>query len=413
MLENIGKEAKKVSKIIGRASTEQKNDALGNMARSLVENSEYILEKNQNDVINSAELNLTETLTDRLKLDESRVQGMADGLLKLIDLEDPVGKVEKNSLSENGLSINKVRSPFGVVAVIYEARPNVTSDVSGLCLKSGNASILRGSSYCIDSNIAVLKALREGLKASNLPQTSIQLVEDSSRELGTALMKLDEYVDLLVPRGGKGLIQSMLDNATVPYVIDGDGNVHLYVHGDADSSQANRIIINSKVQRPSVCNALETLIINKSYIEKNGLQIINELEKENVEVYVDESMSSEYPDHNIAGEEEYLTEFLDYKIAIKIVENVDEAIDHINEYSSGHTESILTKDKDVAEKFSNSIDSSVVFINASTRFTDGEIFGLGAEIGISTQKLHVRGPMGLEALTCERYIVEGNGQIRE
>ena len=226
-------------------------------------------------------------------------------------------------------------------------------------------------------------------------------------------MKLDEYVDLLVPRGGKGLIQSMLDNATVPYVIDGDGNVHLYVHGDADSSQANRIIINSKVQRPSVCNALETLIINKSYIEKNGLQIINELEKENVEVYVDESMSSEYPDHNIAGEEEYLTEFLDYKIAIKIVENVDEAIDHINEYSSGHTESILTKDKDVAEKFSNSIDSSVVFINASTRFTDGEIFGLGAEIGISTQKLHVRGPMGLEALTCERYIVEGNGQIRE
>ena len=350
---------------------------------------------------------------DRLTLTRERIESMSEGLVKIIHQEDPVGKIEKEWTGENGLEYKKIRSPFGVVGVIYEARPNVTSDVGGLCLKSGNSSILRGSSYCIDSNKAVLKVLREGIISSGLPDNSIQLLEDTSREIGIELMKLTDYVDLLIPRGGKGLIQSMVENATVPYILDGDGNVHLYIHEDADADKVNKIVINAKVQRPGVCNALETLIIHNKYIEQNGSKIIDELLANGVEIFIDEVLSLEYPNCKVATEDEYYMEFHDYKIAIKIVENLDEAIEHINIYSSGHTESILTKDEYAAEKFSNSIDSSVIFINASTRFTDGEIFGFGAEIGISTQKLHVRGPMGLEALTSERYIVKGHGQIRE
>ena len=413
MLQKIGIEAKKASKVLGLASEEQKNEALNAMSKSIINNMTHILDENQKDLKKGEELGITDALMDRLTLTRERIESMSEGLVKIIHQEDPVGKIEKEWTGENGLEYKKIRSPFGVVGVIYEARPNVTSDVGGLCLKSGNSSILRGSSYCIDSNKAVLKVLREGIISSGLPESSIQLLEDTSREMGIELMKLTDYVDLLIPRGGKGLIQSMVENATVPYILDGDGNVHLYIHEDADADKVNKIVINAKVQRPGVCNALETLIIHNKYIEQNGSKIIDELLANGVEIFIDEVLSLEYPNCRVATEDEYYMEFHDYKIAIKIVENLDEAIEHINIYSSGHTESILTKDEDAAEKFSNSIDSSVVFINASTRFTDGEIFGFGAEIGISTQKLHVRGPMGLEALTSERYIVKGDGQIRE
>ena len=413
MLQKIGIEAKKASKVLCLASEEQKNEALNAMSKSIINNMTYILDENQKDLKKGEQLGITDALMDRLTLTSERIESMSEGLVKIIHQEDPVGKIEKEWTGENGLEYKKIRSPFGVVGVIYEARPNVTSDVGGLCLKSGNSSILRGSSYCIDSNKAVLKVLREGIISSGLPDNSIQLLEDTSREIGIELMKLTDYVDLLIPRGGKGLIQSMVENATVPYILDGDGNVHLYIHEDADADKVNKIVINAKVQRPGVCNALETLIIHNKYIEQNGSKIIDELLANGVEIFIDEVLSIEYPNCKVATEDEYYMEFHDYKIAIKIVENLDEAIEHINIYSSGHTESILTKDEYAAEKFSNSIDSSVIFINASTRFTDGEIFGFGAEIGISTQKLHVRGPMGLEALTSERYIVKGHGQIRE
>ena len=413
MLQKIGIEAKKASKVLCLASEEQKNEALNAMSKSIINNMTYILDENQKDLKKGEQLGITDALMDRLTLTRERIESMSEGLVKIIHQEDPVGKIEKEWTGENGLEYKKIRSPFGVVGVIYEARPNVTSDVGGLCLKSGNSSILRGSSYCIDSNKAVLKVLREGIISSGLPDNSIQLLEDTSREIGIELMKLTDYVDLLIPRGGKGLIQSMVENATVPYILDGDGNVHLYIHEDADADKVNKIVINAKVQRPGVCNALETLIIHNKYIEQNGSKIIDELLANGVEIFIDEVLSLEYPNCKVATEDEYYMEFHDYKIAIKIVENLDEAIEHINIYSSGHTESILTKDEYAAEKFSNSIDSSVIFINASTRFTDGEIFGFGAEIGISTQKLHVRGPMGLEALTSERYIVKGHGQIRE
>jgi len=413
MLKKIGTEAKKASKILSSVPEEQKNEALQAMSGNILKDMSYILNENKKDLIKGEEEGITGALTDRLTLNSDRVKSMAESLIKLIKQEDPVGKIEKEWTGKNGLHYKKIRSPFGVIGIIYEARPNVTSDVGGLCIKSGNASILRGSSYSLHSNIAVLNSLREGLSSAGLPLTSIQLIEDTSRETSLALMKLTDYVDLLIPRGGKGLIQSMVENATVPYILDGDGNVHLYIHEDADREKVNRIVINSKVQRPGVCNALETLVINSNYLKENGNSVIDELLKNNVEIFIDKSLSKEYPDCKIASREDYLTEFHDYKIAIKVVDNLEQAIDHINTYSSGHTESVLTTDLLVGERFASSIDSSVVFINASTRFTDGEVFGLGAEIGISTQKLHVRGPMGLEALTSERYIVKGDGQIRE
>lgn len=413
MLQKIGIEAKKVSKILSSISEEQKNEALQAMSNNILQDMNHILDENQNDLIKGKEEDITVALSDRLRLNNERVKSMANSLIKLIKQEDPVGKIEKEWIGENGLQYKKIRFPFGVIGIIYEARPNVTSDVGGLCLKSGNASILRGSSYSLNSNKAVLNSLREGLSLAGLPPTSIQLIEDPSREMSLELMKLTKYVDLLIPRGGKGLIQSMVENATVPYILDGDGNVHLYIHEDADREKVNRIVINSKVQRPGVCNALETLVINSKYLKENGGSVIDELLENNVEIFIDKRLSKEYPTCKVASREDYLTEFHDYKIAIKVVDNLDQAIDHINTYSSGHTESILTTDYRVGERFANSIDSSVVFINASTRFTDGEVFGFGAEIGISTQKLHVRGPMGLEALTSERYIVSGDGQIRE
>ena len=413
MLKEIGEKAIIASKEINQLDTDTKNHLISDMSQQLIEDSDLILEANKKDLDNAKELDLSTALVDRLTLTMERIEGMSVGLKKIIPLRDPVGEVTKSWTTDDGLNINKVRSPFGVIGIIYEARPNVTSDVSALCIKSGNAVILKGSSYCLDSNSAILNSLQKTLEKNKINKDAIQLIKSKEREDTIKFMKLTEYIDLIVPRGGKGLINTLVDNAKVPFILDGDGNVHLYVHDDANPKYIIDIIIYSKVQRPGVCNALETLILNKSIYKKMGKEIIKELLKNNVELFVDEIMSNEFPDLEIANEQHYMTEFHDLKLAIKIVEDLDEAIHHIEKYSSGHTEAIISESNEVANIFSKSIDSSVIFINASTRFTDGEMFGFGAEVGISTQKLHARGPMGLESLTNERYVVEGSGTVRK
>ena len=412
MLKQIGKQAKEAAAEIAVLSTGKKNQILQSMADELLKNSKKILDANKVDLKNSKDLDLTPALIDRLTLTEERINGMANGLLKIIPLEDPVGNVTENWQTEVGLDIRKIRSPFGVIGVIYEARPNVTSDVSGLCLKSGNSVILRGSSYCLDSNIAILEVLQNSLLLNNCDRNIFQIIESKDRQDTIEFMKLTEFVDLIIPRGGKGLIQTLVDNAKVPFILDGDGNVHLYIHQDAKKEHIIDIVINSKVQRPGVCNALETLLINSQIYQDMGSLIIEKLLENEVELFVDETIKEDFPNLNLANESHYETEFLDLKLAVKVVDSVDEAIEHIKIYSSGHTEAILTESKEVADTFAKSIDSSVIFINSSTRFTDGEMFGFGSEIGISTQKLHVRGPMGLEALTNERYVVTGEGTVR-
>ena len=413
MLEQIGIEAKTAAAEVAVLTTDKKNKILQSMADKLLKNTTKILGANKVDLDNSKDLELTAALVDRLTLSEERINGMASGLLKIIPLDDPVGNVTSSWTTDEGLDIKKIRSPFGVIGVIYEARPNVTSDVSGLCLKSGNAVILRGSSYCLDSNIAILETLQEALDENKCNKNIFQIIESKDRKDTLEFMNLTEYVDLIIPRGGKGLIQTLVENSKVPFILDGDGNVHLYVHSDAQKESVIDIILNSKIQRPGVCNALETLLINKEMYNEMGKQIIEALLANNVELFVDDVVKKDFSNLNSASEEHYAKEFLDLKLAVKIVDNVDEAVSHIKLFSSGHTEAILSQSDIVSEKFAKSIDSSVIFINSSTRFTDGEMFGFGSEIGISTQKLHVRGPMGLDALTNERYVVKGKGTIRE
>ena len=412
MLKQIGIQAKEAAGEIAVLSTDKKNKILQSMADELLKNSTKIINANKVDLKNSKDLDLTPALIDRLTLNEERINGMANGLLKIIPLEDPVGNVTESWKTDEGLDIKKIRSPFGVIGVIYEARPNVTSDVSGLCLKSGNAVILRGSSYCLDSNIAILEVLQNSLILNNCNKNIFQIIESKDRQDTIEFMNLTKFVDLIVPRGGKGLIQTLVDNSKVPFILDGDGNVHLYIHQDAKKENIIDIVLNSKVQRPGVCNALETLLINSEIYQDMGSQIIEELLENEVELFVDEKIKKDFPNLNLATKVHYETEFLDLKLAVKVVDNVDQAIEHIKIFSSGHTEAILTESKEVADTFAKSIDSSVIFINSSTRFTDGEMFGFGSEIGISTQKLHVRGPMGLEALTNERYVVTGEGTVR-
>ena len=413
MLKDIGEKAVVASKEINQLSTDIKNTLIDDMSQQLIEDSDLILEANKKDLNNAQELELSPALVDRLTLTKERIEGMSNGLKKIIPLNDPVGEVTKSWTTDNGLKINKIRSPFGVIGIIYEARPNVTSDVSALCIKSGNAAVLKGSSYCVDSNSEILSSLQKSLEKNKINKNAIQLIKSKKREDAIKFMQLTEYIDLIVPRGGRGLIDTLVDNAKVPFILDGDGNVHLYVHDDANPKYIIDIIINSKVQRPGVCNALETLILSKTIYQKMGKEIINELLENKVELFVDQIIANDIQDLEIANDEHYLTEFHDLKLAIKIVENIDEAILHIQKYSSGHTEAVLTESDEIKNKFSKSLDSSVIFINASTRFTDGEMFGFGAEVGISTQKLHVRGPMGLESLTNERYVVEGTGTIRK
>lgn len=409
---SLGKKAKEASYILGNLSSKDKNDALYAMADFLIENSKVIIEANKKDLETSTIKGTSESMLDRLALNEARIEGMANGLRQVAALEDPVGEVLGMWTRPNGLQIGKKRVPMGVIGIIYEARPNVTSDAAGLCFKSGNAVILRGGSEAINSNKAIAEALREGLKSVGLVEDAVQLVEDTSREVATEMMKLNDYIDVLIPRGGAGLIKAVVNNATVPVIETGTGNCHIYVDEDCDFEMAKNIIINAKTSRPSVCNAAEKLLINEKIAGKFMPIIFEALRENGVEIRGDESLKALDDSVILASEEEWYNEYLDYTIGVKIVKDIDEAINHINKFGSGHSEAIVTKSYEASQIFLQKVNAAAVYVNASTRFTDGEEFGFGAEIGISTQKLHARGPMGLKELTTIKYIIFGNGQIR-
>ncbi len=407
-----GQKAKEASYILMNATTTEKNNALLKMAEVLLKSSEEILEANKKDLENAIEKGTPKAMLDRLALDESRINGMADGLKDVVSLPDPIGEVTGMWKRPNGLQIGKQRVPLGVIGIIYEARPNVTCDAAGLCLKSGNVVILRGGKEAINSNVAIVKALREGVKEFGLPEDVIQLVENTDREVATEMMKLNQYIDVLIPRGGAGLIQSVVQNATVPVIETGTGNCHVYVDCDADLEMAKNIVINAKTSRPSVCNAEEKLLVNEK-IAKEFLPIIYKaLKEKDVEVRGDKKVLEVLNEATEIQEDEWGKEYLDYIIGVKIVKDVDEAINHINKYGTGHSEAIITNNYENSQKFLQRVDAAAVYVNASTRFTDGAEFGFGAEIGISTQKLHARGPMGLNELTTNKYIIYGNGQVR-
>ena len=403
---SLGKKAKEASYILGNLSSKDKNDALYAMADSLIKNSQVIIEANKKDLEASRAKGTSESMLDRLALNAARIEGMANGLRQVASLEDPVGEVLGMWTRPNGLQIGKKRVPMGVIGIIYEARPNVTSDAAGLCFKSGNAVILRGGSEAINSNKAVTTALREGLKSVGLVEDAVQLVEDTSREVATEMMKLNDYIDVLIPRGGAGLIKAVVNNATVPVIETGTGNCHIYVDEDCDFEMAKNIIINAKTSRPSVCNAAEKLLINEKVAGKFMPIIFEALREKDVEIRGDESLKALDDSVILASEEEWYNEYLDYTIGVKIVKD-------INEVGSGHSEAIVTKSYEASQTFLQKVNAAAVYVNASTRFTDGEEFGFGAEIGISTQKLHARGPMGLKELTTVKYIIFGNGQIRQ
>ena len=407
-----GQRAKEASYELMNATTTQKNEALLKMAEKLLENKDNILRENKKDLEKAIEKGTTKAMLDRLKLDEKRLADMADGLRQVVSLADPVGEVTSMWRRPNGLQIGKQRVPMGVIGIIYEARPNVTCDAAGLCLKTGNAVIVRGGSEAINSNMAIVKALVEGIKEAGLPEYSLQLVEDTSREVATEMMRLNEYIDVLIPRGGAGLIQAVVKSATVPVIETGTGNCHVYVDCDADLEMAKNIVINAKTSRPAVCNAEEKLLVSEKVADKFIPMIINVLREKNVKVIGDEKVRNIIEDVEAATEEDWGKEYLDYIIGVKVVKDVDEAISHINKYGSGHSEAIITKSYDNSQRFLQRVDAAAVYVNASTRFTDGSEFGFGAEIGISTQKLHARGPMGLTELTTTKYIIYGNGQIR-
>lgn len=409
---SLGKKAKEASYILGNLSSKDKNDALYAMADFLIENSKIIIEANKKDLETSRIKGTSESMLDRLALNEARIEGMANGLRQVAALEDPVGEVLGMWTRPNGLQIGKKRVPMGVIGIIYEARPNVTSDAAGLCFKSGNAVILRGGSEAINSNKAIAEALREGLKSVGLVEDAVQLVEDTAREVATEMMKLNDYIDVLIPRGGAGLIKAVVNNATVPVIETGTGNCHIYVDEDCDFEMAKNIIINAKTSRPSVCNAAEKLLINEKIAGKFMPIIFEALRENGVEIRGDESLKALDDSVILASEEEWYNEYLDYTIGVKIIKDIDEAINHINKFGSGHSEAIVTKSYEASQIFLQKVNAAAVYVNASTRFTDGEEFGFGAEIGISTQKLHARGPMGLKELTTIKYIIFGNGQIR-
>lgn len=411
-LNELGKNAKEASYDLGIASTTEKNNALELMAKALIDNTEEIIKENEKDLNIAIEKGTSKAMLDRLSLNEDRIKDMAKGLRDLIALDDPIGEVIEMWKRPNGIQIGKQRVPLGVIGIIYEARPNVTCDAAGLCLKTGNAVILKGGSDAINSNKAITKVLREALIKSGLPKDSIQLVEDTSRETATKMMKLNEYIDVLIPRGGAGLIQAVVKNATVPVIETGVGNCHIYVDEVCDFEMAKNIIVNAKTSRPSVCNAAEKMLINEK-IAKDFLPIIVQaLREKDVEIRGDEKVKSIIPDVTSATEEDWSKEYLDYIIGARVVKDVNEAITHINKYGSGHSEAIVTDSYKNSQKFLSKVNAAAVYVNASTRFTDGGEFGFGAEIGISTQKLHARGPMGLKELTTIKYIIYGDGQIR-
>lgn len=411
-LEIMGANAKKAARFLMNAGL-KKDDALKAIAAALRKNACDIIKANDIDIENGKAAGLTDSLLDRLRLSEERVCGMADGVEQVAALPDPVGRVLDGKTLKNGLQIEKVSVPMGVIGIIYEARPNVTSDAAALCLKAGSAVILRGGKEAINSNKAIAGIMRDAVENAGLPRDCVALVEDTSRQSATGLMQLSEYLDVLIPRGGAGLIRSVVENARVPVIETGVGNCHIYVDESADIDMAKSIIFNAKTSRPSVCNAIETVLVHKNIAQKALPLIKAELDRKNVEIRGCEITRQILGDCVVpATDEDYAVEFLDYIIAVKVVDGIDAALDHIARYSTGHSECIVTSDYGNANKFTMNVDSAAVYVNASTRFTDGGEFGLGAEIGISTQKLHARGPMGLNELTSSKFIIRGNGQIR-
>lgn len=412
-IQTLGIRAKDASRLCAKLGTNEKNKGLLAAAGELCARSAYLLEENEKDLKAAEEKGVKKSLLDRLRLTEQRIKDMAEGLEQVAALEDPIGEVLSMKNRPNGLQIGKKRVPMGVVGIIYESRPNVTADAFGLCFKTGNAVILRGGSDAIHSNLAITEVIKAGLEKENLPQDAILLVEDTSRATVGEMMKLHGYIDVLIPRGGAGLIANVVENSTVPVIETGTGNCHIFVDASADIGRAADIIENAKAQRMGVCNACESLVIHEAAAEDALPLIAKRLRAHQVEIRGDERAREIVPEILPASEEDWGTEYLDAVISVKIVDSVEEAIAHINRYNTGHSESILTKDYDNALKFQDEVDAAAVYVNASTRFTDGFEFGFGAEIGISTQKLHARGPMGLEALTSTKYIIFGNGQIRE
>lgn len=411
-LKQIGIDAKKASKIIAKISTKEKNRLLEAAAKALIDNCEAITAANEKDLRAAEEKKLSKAITDRLMLNRKRIEDMADGLIQIAGLPDPCNEFVSFRVLPNGLKVGQKRVPMGVIGMIYEARPNVTSDAFGLCFKAGSAVILRGGSNAINSNKAITKVFSNSLRENNADENFVQLIEDTSRDTANEFMKMNDYLDLLIPRGGQGLIQSVVKNASVPVIETGVGNCHIFVDKSANIDDAVNIIINAKTQRPGVCNAAETLLIHSEISEKFIPLICRALDEKNVEIRGDETVCRYFDKAKRADETDWETEYLDYIIAVKTVKDIDEAIEHISKYSTGHSEAIITEDYSNADKFVNEIDSAAVYVNASTRFTDGNEFGFGAEIGISTQKLHARGPMGLRELTSTKFIILGNGQVR-
>ncbi|MGF7533505.1 glutamate-5-semialdehyde dehydrogenase [Bacillus mexicanus] len=407
------KQAKEAAAEMIMKTTDEKNEALSLIANGLRNELDFLLSENAKDIENGKENGFTPNIIDRLTLDEKRIRDIADAVELLIDLADPVGESLETIEKENGLFIEKIRVPLGVVGMIYEARPNVTVDAATLCLKTGNAVVLRGSSSAIHSNKALVSVIHRALEQSALPMNAVQLIEDTSRETAKELFTLNDGLDVLIPRGGKKLIDLVVKESTVPVLETGAGNCHIFIDETAKSQMAERVVVNAKTQRPSVCNAIESLLIHKAWAKQHGKELLAQLENEGVEIRGDKFVCELHPSSKQASEEDWETEFLAPVISVKTVANVQEAVKHIQQYGTNHSEAILTENGKNAAYFQTAVDAAAVYHNASTRFTDGFEFGYGAEIGISTQKLHARGPMGLPALTSTKYIIKGTGQIRE
>lgn len=411
-MEKMGQRAKEASSVLAVAG-KQKKQALIAIADALVANKDRIIAQNDIDIKNGKENGLTESLLDRLKLTDERIEGMAQGVRKVADFDDPIGQIITGRVAENGMEIKKVRVPMGVIGIIFEARPNVTSDAAALCLMAGNAVILRGGKEAIYSNTVISDVMREAIESAGLPADCVQLVKDTTRQSSVELMGLSDYLDVLIPRGGAGLIKAVVENSKVPVIETGVGNCHAVIDKCADIDMAVNIVFNGKTQRPSVCNALETVLVHKDIAETALKELKAKLDEKNVEIHGCERTKAILGDCVIDAEEyDWANEYLDLKIAIKVVDSLDDAIAHIRKYSTGHSEVIITNDYMAQNKFTAQVDSSAVYVNASTRFTDGGEFGMGAEIGISTQKLHARGPMGLTELTSMKYVISGDGQVR-
>jgi glutamate-5-semialdehyde dehydrogenase len=413
MLNTLGKNARNAEVLVRNLSANEKNEVLLKVAEALTENADTLTAANTLDVENGRKNNMPEALVDRLLLTGDRIRGMAEGLRQVAALEDPVGEVLGMKKRPNGLMIGQKRVPLGVIGIIYEARPNVTADAFALCFKTGNVVILKGGSDAIHSNEAIVKCIREVLREQGITEDAIQLITDTSRETTAEFMKMNQYVDVLIPRGGRGLIKAVVENSTIPVIETGTGNCHIYVDETADLQMAADIIMNAKTQRVGVCNACESVLVHEKVKDEFLPVLARRLQEKQVEIRADEAACELIPGAVHATEEDWGREYLDYILSLKVVSSVEEAISHINQYNTGHSEAIITNNYEHAQKFLDQVDAAAVYVNASTRFTDGFEFGFGAEIGISTQKLHARGPMGLLALTTTKYIIYGNGQIRQ